>query len=289
MPRLVLASVAASLLAGCAETRSAAAPPNAGNPRSPATQPAPVVRAAPPVPEKVDPADIRALERSTRELLLKHLPDPIVVSSQAWGHQEAVTTGRLRRKPTTEMRKDGTWRRFTVRAPDPKSLALGITQAAYPEPGKATFTAMIGLNVDLKMEQQVWKNGTRLYSGETRGRCRAALLLRCEVTSRTEKTPGSVLPDVVFRVRATESQLFYENLVIEHTAGVGGDLARVLGDAVISTVKQAKPQLERDLLAKANAAIVKAADTKEVRVSFEGMLAGKVPGVVKPPVMVKPR
>ena len=230
----------------------------------------------------MDPAQIRLLETTARALLLQPLPDPIVVSPQGWGNQKEVMVGRLRGNPTKEMRNDGTWRRFTVRAPNPWSLALGITEAAYPEPGKATFTAMIGLDCDLKMEQQVWRNGHRLYSGETRGRCRAALMLKCEVTSRTEKNPDSILPDVVFRARATEAQLFYEDLVIEHTAGVGGDAARVLGDAVISAVKQAKPQLERDLLIKANAAIVKAADTKEVRVSFEALVSGKVPAVVKP-------
>ncbi len=37
-------------------------------------------------------------------------------------------------------------------------------------------------------------------------------------------------------------------------------------------MKKFKPDLERDLLAKANAAIVKAADTKEVRVSLGGLL-----------------
>jgi hypothetical protein len=75
-------------------------------------------------------------------------------------------------------------------------------------------------------------------------------------------------------VKVTEAKLFYEKLVIEHTAGIGGDAAKLLGDAVIDMVKQAKPSLERDLLKKANAAIVKAADTKEIRVSLEAFLKG---------------
>src|SRR5262249_53444348 len=112
-------------------------------------------------------------------------------------------------------------------------------------------------------------------------RCRAALVLKCEVANRLESKPGSLLPDVVFRLRATEAQLFYDNLVVEHTAGVGGDAARLLGDAVIDTVKRVKPDLERDLLAKANAAIVKGADTKDVRVSFDAILKGQIPGLRK--------
>ena len=133
---------------------------------------------------------------------------------------------------------------------------------------------MVGVDCDLQFERQVWRNGLRLYSGETRGRCRVAVLLKCEATSRTEPKPGSYIPDLVFRVKVNEAQLFYENLVIEHTAGLGGDAAKILGELAVDTVKKARPELERELLNKANAAIVTAADTKEVRVSLDSLLKG---------------
>jgi hypothetical protein len=40
-------------------------------------------------------------------------------------------------------------------------------------------------------------------------------------------------------------------------------------------MKQWKPSIERDLLDKASAAIVKSADTREIRVGFGGLLASK--------------
>jgi hypothetical protein len=224
-------------------------------------------RAAAPAATTPAPADLRVLEASLKTLLLKNLPNPLVKSESNWGYQK----GALVRKQ--EMRNDGKWRRMTVKAANPEqTLDLGITEAAFPEPGRATFTAMLGLDCDLTFEQQIWKNGLRLYSGETRGRCRAAVALKCEATSRTESKPGSYVPDLVFRVKVTEAQLFYEKLVIEHTAGLGGDAAKILGDAAIDLVKQAKPDLERDLLNKANAAIVKAADTKDIRLSLDSLL-----------------
>lgn len=232
-----------------------------------------VVRAAP--ADKPDPAEVKALETTLRDLLAKNAPDPLVQSNAGWGKQEWGRVGpRLRLDPETGMRNDGTWRRTSVRIPNPATIAVGITEAAYPEPGKTTFTAMIGADCAIKFEQQLWRNGRRLYSGETRGRCRAAVLLKCEASTRTEKKPGGflALPDVVFRVKVTEAQLFYQDLVVEHTAGVGGDAAKLLGGAVVDLVKQAKPELERDLLDKANAAIVKAADTKEMRLSLGGLL-----------------
>jgi hypothetical protein len=103
------------------------------------------------------------------------------------------------------------------------------------------------------------------------------VLLKCEITSRTETKPGSLLPDMVFRVRVTDAKLVYDKLVIEHTAGVGGDAAKVLGETFLDVARRVKPDLERDLLARANAAIMKAADTKEVRVSFESLLKGGTP------------
>jgi hypothetical protein len=264
----------AALAAGCASYR----------PVSPATT---VARAqapadAPPA-KRPDPADVKALETTLRGLLLKTLSDPLVTSSDGWGRQEEGVVGtkfhrdglRLRTEQMRGMRNDGTWRKVEIRVPNPQSVALGITEAAYPEPGRATFTAMVGADCAIKFNQQLWRNGNWLYSGETRARCHAAVLLKCEATSRTEKKEGSFIPDVVLRVRVTEAQLFYEKLVVEHTAGVGGDAARILGDAVIDTVRRVKPELERDLLAKANAAVVKAADTREVRLSFDSLLKGR--------------
>jgi hypothetical protein len=279
--RSVVATLIAAL-AGCAGLKSQEPPAS-----PPAPTPNTVARAAAP---SAEPADTEALAKSLRDLLLKNLPDPIVESSQGWGNQKDGVVGVKYHKDGAALRteqlrgklNDGHWRKVSVRGTNPeRSLALSIKDAEFPEPGKTTFTALLGLDCDLKFEQQLWRNGMRLYSGETRGRCRAALALKCEVASRTEKKPDSFIPDVVFRVRVTDAQLFYDNLVIEHTAGVGGDAARLLGDALIHTVKQAKPALERDLLAKANAAIVKAADTKEIRVSLGAILQGRAPDITR--------
>ena len=266
------------------------APPNPAVPATGGSHPPLAKTVAPAFPKPIDPADVRALEATVRDLLLKHLPDPIVQSAPHWGEQKECTAGvkfhrdglRMWSEPVKAMKNDGTWRRMSVRAADPaKTLAVGIKDAVAHEPGRATFTAMIGVDTALTFEQQLWQNGHRLYSGETRGHCRAALSLTCEITNRVEPKPGSLIPDVVFRVRATDAQLFYENLVIDHTAGIGGDGAKLLGDAVIHAVKKWKPDLEHDLLAKANTAVVRAADTKDVRVSLDAMLKGHMPSVTR--------
>jgi len=233
------------------------------------------------------PPDTRTLTAVLRDLLLKHLPTPLVESKHDWGKQREVIVGwDVRRSgplrwdvdPRTAPRNDGHWYKVTVVVKDPpKTVTLGLKDVRVPEDGKLTFEAHAGADVDLKFEQQLWRAGARLYSGETRGRCRAAVLLKCEATSRLERAPGSILPAAVFRVRVTDAQLFYDGLVVEHTIGVGGDAAKVIGESAHKILTRVKPSLERDLLARANAAIVKAGDTKEVRVEFDRLLAGRLP------------
>lgn len=222
-----------------------------------------------------------------RGLLLANLPSPLVEAPRNWGHQREVIVGLKwsgpKPSPQKSFRNDGHWQRVRLEAVNPAtSLALGVNKYANPEPGKVTFDALIGLDTRLTYEQQVWKSGVRLYSGETRARCRAALRLSCEVTNRMEKRAGSVLPDVVLRVRVTEAEVFYTDLVCEHTLGMGGDAAKIIGEAIHNLLNAVKPSVERDMLARANAAIVKAADTKEVRVEFDRLLAGKVPTSMRP-------
>ncbi|HEY2786349.1 MAG TPA: hypothetical protein VGJ05_15385, partial [Fimbriiglobus sp.] len=123
--------------------------------------------------------------------------------------------------------------------------------------------------------------GARLYSGETKGRCNIGVTLSCEATSRLEAVPGNFIPNLLVRLKVTAADLAYSDLSVDHTLGVGGDTAKLLGDAAIGFVKTAKPNLEKDLLAKANAAVVKAADTKEVRIELDKLLRVKSPVVNK--------
>jgi hypothetical protein len=100
------------------------------------------------------------------------------------------------------------------------------------------------------------------------------LTLHCEAI--TKVVPGgALLPDAVFRLRVLHSDFRYDNLVVEHTAGVGGEAAKLLGEALHGGLRRLKPSLERSLLARANAAVVKAGDTQEVRLSLSNLLGAR--------------
>lgn len=235
---------------------------------------------AKPDPKATDRAEADALAAVLRELLQKNLPDPLTRTSQNWDHQKAVTVVKRHREglriwtePVQEMQNDGVWRRITVRVPDSSKVVLAVLELTHPEENK--MLATIGVQaerVDVHFEQQVWRSGLRLYGGETRGHCKGSLLVKVEVTTKTELKKGAFLPDVYLKMRATEAQLGYNDLVIDHTAGLDGDAAKALGDLAVKMIKSLKPDLERDLLEKGNAAIVKAAGTREVKTSLDMLL-----------------
>jgi hypothetical protein len=239
--------------------------------------------AEPPASRPAEPPSAEELAAIMKSLLVAALPDPLVEQSSNWGHQSNVMNGvtwekdgiLLKPHKQKKLKNDGTWRRIKVEAVNPdKNLTLLVRNVQQSEKGRLTFDLVLTLQTRIYFEQQIWKHGVKLYGGSTRARCRPILALQCESTSRAVKTEGA-LPDVVFRLRVLDAKLHYDQFKVEHTAGVGGDLAEVLGDAIHDMIKQLKPSLERDMLEKANRAIVKAGDTKEVKLGLGRLFDGK--------------
>lgn len=229
---------------------------------------------------KADPAEAAALTKVLRDLAKKHLPDPLSKSSQNWGKQTAVTVIRRYREgvrvyseAVQELRNDGHWRRTTIRLPEPDKLAIAVTELTHPEPGKMLATvALVAERVDLRFEQQFWRKGLRLYSGESRAHCKGGLLVKAEVVSKTEFKKGSFFPEVSLKLRVTDADLYYEDLVVDHTGGLDGDAAKGLGNLLIDVVKAVKPDVEKEFREKAEAAIVKAVGIREFRLALDNLL-----------------
>ena len=182
-----------------------------------------------------------------------------------------------------DVKNDGHWQKMHFHAKEPaKTLTLAVSNVRVPEVGKTLFDAHSGLDTKIVYEQQMWAAGKRLYAGQTDARCRAELRCVVELTDKVEFKPGSLLPAITFRVRVVEADLSYKDLVCEHTLGLKGDAAKLVGKTLLELLKKIRPNTEKDLLAKANAAIVKAADTKEVRVELDKLLGERSP-VLKGP------
>lgn len=223
-------------------------------------------------PAKIDPLSAlvggsgeEALAAKFRPILLASLPDPLYEDAKHWGKQRPGFNG--------QPRNDGRWWKVKVVGRELRDTLILDIRNLEQNKNLRTFTVYLSFDAAVLFDRQTWKSGIRLISSSTRARMRVRLNLDCELTTKVEKK--GLLPDALIRLKVVRSDLKYDNLVVEHTAGIGGDGAKLLGSAMLETVKALKPNLERDLLAKANAAIVKAGDTKEIRISLMELLGGK--------------
>jgi len=219
------------------------------------------------------------LAQSFKPVLTAALPTTLYAKTDNWGHQAMVPVGLkwrgLRAEVTESPRNHGQWQRIFISAQDLKrTLDMRISNVKNVSAEKQTFKAYLAFQMGVDFEQQNWANGVRLWSGSVRARAQVKAEMDCENTLKYEIAKNG-LPDFVLRLRVTGAKVSYDNLVVEHINGIGGDGAKLVGGALHKAMKQWKPSIERDLLDKASAAIVKSADTREIRVGFGGLLASK--------------
>lgn len=218
------------------------------------------------------------LAGNLRGLLLRNLPAPLYAKEQNWGHQEMVKRRHIRGKlrdihieVAHEPKNDGIWKRIRVDAIRPNdTLVFDLRNVLSPEPGKVTFQVFVSLDTHIDYTQQRWESGWKLYDASTRAWARIRATIDCEATARLEN--GAIVPDLVFNLRVVRADVGYDNLKFEHIAGIGGDAAKIIGELAHSAIKQWRPSIERDALQKANAAVVKAGEHKEVRLSLTKLL-----------------
>jgi hypothetical protein len=213
-----------------------------------------------------------------RGLLLQDLPQPLYQKENNWGHQSMGRRRHVAGKPgdyhveiVHEPRNDGVWKKLTVEGVNPsESLVFDLRNVASPAPGKITFQVFAALDTQVTYDHQRWQSGLRLFDASARARARVKVTLDCEATSRFEN--GVLLPDVIIELRVTKADVKYDNLKFEHIAGIGGEAAQLIGELAHAALTQWHPSIEKDALTKANSAIVKAGQHKEVHLSLTKLL-----------------
>lgn len=225
---------------------------------------------------------VDALAGSLRGFLVKAMPSPLYEDTRNWGKQKSVSEIKWRGKgihvhpeKIRVMKNDGRWWKVRVTADRLRdTLVFDLRDALLVGPGRMTFTAFASFDTHVEYDRQIWHAGRRTYSGSIRARLRVRLTLHCEATAQLAGS-GCLLPDAAFRLRVLQAEAGYDNFVVEHIAGLGGEAAKLLGDAARGSIKHWRPSMERELLAKVNAAIVRAGDTKEVRIRLSKLLGKK--------------
>lgn len=249
---------------------------------APAPAPVPTPLKSPKSVPQPTPAENAALAKTLRGLMLTHLPNPLVNSNDGWGKQKEFVVGAVMlRNPKRfgpdaprQMFNDGLWRRVTITARKPaETLNLSIPELVRTTDTTALLTVNTEMEIDFRVEHQLWKRGLQIYTGETRGHCKAAMTVKSSVETKMEAKPGALLPAITLVVKVTDVKLFHDKFVIDHTAGMDGPDAQKMGDFMLEVAKSVKPDLEAQLMEKANAAVLKAVGSKEIKVQLDKLLA----------------
>ncbi len=227
------------------------------------------------------PAEVSAdaMARTLKSLLIGAMPAVLYERADNWGHQTTKPVGvkwvGLRPEVMKSPRNQGDWKKLVI-SPQAlrRTLDLKISDLKTIDKEKQTFKVFFTFQLGVTYEHQNWEGGVRLWSNSVRARAQFKLDMDCENTLRVE-IGKDLLPDFIVRLRVLKAKVRYDNLVVEHIAGIGGSGAKLLGQAVHDTMNQWRPSIERDLLAKASDAIVKAADTREIRFGFGSLLKKK--------------
>jgi hypothetical protein len=220
-----------------------------------------------------------ALAKALKPILVDALPATLYEKTDNWDHQVMVPVGikwrGIRPRVTKSLRNHGEWKKLVISTQElPRTLDLKIYDAKSIDSQTQTFKVFLTFQMGVYYDQQNWESGLRLWSGSVRARAQVKLDMDCESTVRVEFDKNN-LPDFILRLRVTGAKVHYDKMVVEHINGIGGDAAKLVGEAVHRCMNQWRPSIERDVLAKASAAIVKAADTREIRIGLGGLLKSK--------------
>lgn len=229
---------------------------------------------SPPTTLAVDPSQVKRISQALRELLRTALPDPLYEKRTGEGRTAPTPNGLkwhgLVPKVQYADKNDGPRRHLRLTsAAGKEQLNVELRRVLRHEQGRLTFEVHLALPARMEFSEERWKNGVRLYDSSVRARLNLFLTLRCESKLRVESKNG--LPEVVYRLRVEDTEFAYTDLVFEHVAGLGGEAARLIGDLAVDALRQWKPSIERRLREKLEDRIVKAADTREIRLGLDGL------------------
>lgn len=224
-----------------------------------------------------DPA-LQGFLDALKPFLIEAVPHPLHESSHNWGNQSPAFHGvrwnGIRPRVIKAPRNDGTWRKVRLDTRNwPASLTTKVFDVRQVDAERMTFKLYLACQAGVEIEQQVWERGLRLYSGSARARFQFMALLECESTMTLDTK--DILPDLVLRLRVTKANTMIHDPVVEHVAGFGGTAAKVLGELVHDAMHQLRPSLEARLMERVNRSIVRAADTREVRLSLTKLVKKK--------------
>ena len=211
---------------------------------------------------------LKDFSKLLKEIVVATLP-PVLQqeSSKNWGQQASVPSMQGL-KMIRVMRNHGNWQRWRAfTGPLAHQLELAVNDLRVVDGERFKCKISLALPTTAEYEQQTWQNGLRVFSSSARARLRVKLSLALEASVKLD-SKNEILPDVLIDFKVADAKVSYDNFVLENILGVGGDAARLAGEAGRVALKRWLPSVENHALEKGREAILKAGQNREFRINL---------------------
>jgi hypothetical protein len=156
-----------------------------------------------------------------------------------WGKQTRLYAGvrftkhdgRLSTKRRWVEVSHGRWIRYDIDLGDPTSpdrLNIQITKAEIGPDRRIHFEAQVDTRVDLRIQQERWNLGTRLFSVSVQGDAAIRMIVTGDVGFTFDLT--RIPPDVIADPNIQSTQISLVSLNVDRISKIGGDVAEAFGD-----------------------------------------------------------
>ncbi len=125
----------------------------------------------------------------------------------------------------------GRWIRYDIDLGDPTSpdrLNIQITKAEIGPDRRIRFEAQIDTRVDLRIQQERWNLGTRLFSVSVKGDAAIRMIVTGDVGFAFDLT--RIPPDVIADPNIESTQISLVSLNVDRISKIGGEAAEAFGD-----------------------------------------------------------
>jgi len=212
------------------------------------------------------------LSRLLKDVMVQNLP-PVLHYENAgnWGQQASVP--RLQGfKVVRVERNHGNWLKTrAISGALARHLEVNVQNVRITEGDCLRMNVRLATPVVLEYEQQNWQGGVKVFASSARARLRIQLDLSLESHVKMD-AQGEWLPDVLIDFKVVNARVSYDHFVLEKVNGIGGDTARLTGEAVRAAVGRWMPSLERQALNQAREAVLRAGQKREVRVGLAKLM-----------------
>lgn len=199
-----------------------------------------------------------ALSGVVRDAIVREIGGMKAEFSDGWGHQARVWTGKTKvvfQGIKSKVEKiydtvnDGQWKKGWARLENARNEFDFQVRNFRKTPGFKEIKFQIYVRAYMRAGGQVraYKNGIKLYDVDGSGRARVHLTIDMKVYLSNKGTR--------INWEAENVDFKYSDVVVDKVGVLGGESARLLGDAVKKAITQWFPQKERDAIAKAKNAV----------------------------------